>query len=224
VIMGIREGAMMKVAIMPGHGGGNPGVCNGEVKEMTYNWLEAFWLKQRLESSGQSKVKICRGKAENGSIFLTKMQERANEFNADICFCLHHNGNNNKVIRGWEVFYYTEKSEKLAEYCRKSFSDKLPINPRVKQPKRTKKGENVYNCIHHCTMPTVLLESCYISNDQECLWLINLGWFQIVNALYAAAELFSLDKFPLTIPPINTYMPLDALRIAPKRSLDGRKW
>ncbi|NJL66170.1 MAG: hypothetical protein HC894_03905 [Microcoleus sp. SM1_3_4] len=80
-----------KVAIMPGHGGGNPGAVNRDlgVQEAEYNWREAEEIKRILEKDGNYQVNICRVQSEN--VNLGEFQGRVNATHADVCLCLHHN-------------------------------------------------------------------------------------------------------------------------------------
>ena len=175
------------VAIMPGHGGTDPGACNSNlgVKESAYNWLEAQEIKQILEANGLYKVEICR--QENELCSLDNFKDRANKTNADLCLCLHHNACNEKA-RGWWLFYADEKPEyrKLAATISNHFKE-LPLFARgyeyAGKPFEQDWFNRVWNCIYGCKMPTVLLESCFVDNDQDCQWLKDGGYKVIAKKI-----------------------------------------
>ena len=176
-----------KVAIMPGHGGSQTGAINTsyDAYEKDYNWREALELAERLKDAGY-QVLICR--QENADTTAAAMQQRANQFKADLCLCLHHNAFSGH-IRGWGVYYAQEDSRALAELINhRSFPEALSIPPHGRGPKLagTRQYPRVYNCLKFCTMPAVLLESCFIDHNNDCQWLINGGYLQVVTALYNA--------------------------------------
>ena len=175
---------MKKVAIMPGHGGPDPGAVNlyYEQTERDYNWKEGLALSDKLKEVGY-QVLICRD--EHVDVSLSVMQERANDFGADICYCLHHNAFN-KQVSGWGVYYATDNSKELAEKVCESFRNNLTIDSHGNGLKHatTSHYPRVYNCIKKCNMPTVLLESCFIDNNEDCEWLMEGGWLDVVESLF----------------------------------------
>ncbi len=189
-----QESKMKKIAIMPGHGGADEGAVNKyyNQNERDFNWREAIELSNGLESLGH-QVLICR--EENVDERLSVMQRRANKFNADVCFCLHHNAldrdASNRHYRGWGIYYHSDKSRKLAEKVRESFRRNLSIGPNGNGLKHATPGghlNRVFNCIRSCQMPTVFLESCFIDHNEDCKWLLNGGWFEVVNALLEVVD------------------------------------
>lgn len=164
-----------KVAIMPGHGGNDPGAVNTNlnVREETYNWLEALEIKRILEGRGNYEVSICRQKDERVPLDIFK--KRANATNADVCLCLHHNANKGKA-RGWWLFYVEEDARyrKFVRTMDKQFRQ-LPLYARgytyAGKPFEQDWFSRIWNCISGCNMPTVLFESCFIDNDLDCQWL-----------------------------------------------------
>jgi N-acetylmuramoyl-L-alanine amidase len=175
------------VAVMPGHGGDNPGAINLSlgIHEATYNWLEAEEIKRILEGRGNYQVTICR--AQNEFVDLDTFNERANATNADVCLCLHHNADNG-LARGWWLFYVKDSPEnrKLVKIMDKHFLE-LPLHARgydyAGEPLEQDWFSRVCNCIGGCTMPTILFESCFINNDQDCQWLIDGGYKEIAQKI-----------------------------------------
>jgi len=181
---------IFKVAIMPGHGGDDPGACNKRLgaKEAEYNWMEAEEIKRLLEQDGNYQVTICRDKSEH--VEIGEFQGRSNATNADICLCLHHNSNDNRGAKGWWLFSVKNEpeSQKFIQIMDKHFRQ-LPLHargctyatPPFIDDRKWLKG--VWNCINACKMPTILFESCFISNDQDCQWLMNGGYQEIAQKI-----------------------------------------
>lgn len=179
-----------KIAIMPGHGGDDSGAYNEglNAKESEYNWREAEEIKRLLEQDGIYQVIICRDKSEDPE--LGEFQGRANATGADICLCLHHNSNDKKEAKGWWLFSSKQDSDtgKFLKILDKHFRG-LPLQARgftyAIPPFEgdSKWLKRVWNCIGACKMPTVLFESCFISNDQDCQWLMNEGYNQVAQKI-----------------------------------------
>ena len=175
----------MKIAIMPGHGGTDPGAVNKELgaMEADYNWTEAGLLKELLELRGHD-ILITRPRDKR--IPLSRMQAAANSFEADLCFCLHHNAANGRA-RGWIIFCL-ERDMEFGEEVEEAFKKHVMISPLGGEGLREcdDNWTRVRNCISQCNMPTVLCESGFIDNREDCLWLINGGFSQVVDALVEA--------------------------------------
>jgi N-acetylmuramoyl-L-alanine amidase len=183
---------MFKIAIMPGHGGSNSGAINPDfnICEKDYNWKEAVEIKTRLETRGNYQVIICRG--ENELPTLATLQQQANNIQADVCLCLHHNACNGKA-KGWWLFYANNNPqfETFIQIMDRHFRQ-LPLTPRgyeyVSEPFTEAWHKNVWNCIHRCQMPTILFESCFIDNNEDALWLKNGGYQQIAEKICAGVQ------------------------------------
>jgi N-acetylmuramoyl-L-alanine amidase/uncharacterized protein YraI len=189
---------LFKVAIMPGHGGYtnsghpgyDPGACNEHlhITESEFNWREAQEVKRLLEQDGNFQVTICRSQAED--LPLEEYQSRANNTSADLCLCLHHNSSDRREAKGWWLFASKQdsKTDQLLKDLEKHFRE-LPLQARgctyATPPFTGDRGwlKRVWNCIHACTMPTVLVEGCFISNDQDCQWLKDGGYQQIAQKI-----------------------------------------
>ena len=164
-----------KIAIIPGHGGNDPGAVNDHlnIREKDYNWKEAVEIQTRLEALGNYQVTICR--QENEDAPLATLQKRANDSDADVCLCLHHNAFN-KQAKGWWLFHVTQNPqfEKFIKVMDKHFRQ-LPLKAGgykyVGKPFAHDWHKAVWNCIHDCQMPTILFESCFIDNNEDGLWL-----------------------------------------------------
>ena len=184
-----------KVAIIPGHGGSDPGAVNRNLnlQEKDYNWKEAVEIKSRLEATGNYQVILCR--TENESAPLATLQQRANDSGADVCLCLHHNAANQQA-RGWWLFYVNRhpEFEKFIKVMDKHFQGLPSLRARnylyAGQPFTQDWHRNVWNCVQSCTMPTILFESCFIDNDGDATWLRDGGYQQVVEKICAGVQEF----------------------------------
>lgn len=178
---------IFKIAVMPGHGGSDPGAVNNRfnLQEKDYNWKEAIAIKANLEAQGNYQVTICRQEHERASLFA--MQQKANNSGADLCLCLHHNASNSKA-RGWWLFYVKQDSqfEQFIKIMDRHFRE-LPIKARgyqyAGQPFAHDWYKRVWNCIRSCQMPTILFESCFIDNDGDARWLKDGGYLEIAEKI-----------------------------------------
>lgn len=180
-----RTARIFKIAIMPGHGGDDSGAYYNALKvaEAEYNWKEAEEIKRLLEQDENYQVTICRDKSDD--LELEEFQGRANATEADLCLCLHHNASDNPTAKGWWLFVSQDDpaTEKFVQILDKHFQE-LPLQARgytyAMPPFNEQRWlKRVWNCIHACRMPTILFESCFISNDQDCQWLKD-GGYQVI--------------------------------------------
>jgi N-acetylmuramoyl-L-alanine amidase len=208
-----------KVAIMPGHGGYDPGAVNQDlgVEEAEYNWREAEEIKRSLEQDGNYQVTICRSKSEDTD--LGEFQERVNETHADVCLCLHHNSNDREEAKGWWLFSSKQDSEtdKFIQILDKHFRE-LPLQARgytyATPPFSGDRAwlKRVWNCINACQMPVILFESCFISNNEDCQWLKNGGYKEVVQKICEGVREYLQSSLETTLytavvndpePPLN---------------------
>ncbi|MFH1768468.1 MAG: N-acetylmuramoyl-L-alanine amidase [Candidatus Omnitrophota bacterium] len=95
------------IVLDPGHGGKDPGaVSKRGLKEKTVNLLIAKYLKEELTEKG-FKVFLTR----DDDIYLTLAQRVrfAQEKEADLFVSIHVNANRSSKIKGFEVYYLSEK-------------------------------------------------------------------------------------------------------------------
>ena len=201
------EAKTFTVAIMPGHGGSDPGAVNHNLnlQEKDYSWKEAVAIKQSLESLGNYRVILCREEQEKAA--LSTLQQRANDSGADVCLCLHHNASNRQA-RGWWLFYANQDAQfkKFIEVTERHFHQ-LPLKARgsiyVGKPFAHDWYKRVWNCIHSCKMPTILFESCFIDNDEDARWLRDGGDREIVAQICGGVREY-LENKPNSKPTTST--------------------
>lgn len=184
-----KESSSLRIAIIPGHGGHDPGAVNPlrNIKEKDLNLLTAEFLAQRLERLGH-KVKICRTGDTYVSVY--EMQRRANHWSPDITFVIHYNASPEHQESGWEVYYTTEKSARLAALTAKAMMLHLDIQPHYApiKPASAEVFRRPYNCLKLLQSPAVLTEGGFIDHSLDAQWLEDGGWLQVVDALTAVVD------------------------------------
>lgn len=123
-----REHFFIKtIVIDPGHGGRDPGaISRTGLKEKTVNLKVARYLKQELENEGFN-VYLTR----NRDLYLTLDQrvEVARRKSADLFISMHANSNPSRSVRGFEVYYLSERYFDKSKQLRKLTSH-APFNCR----------------------------------------------------------------------------------------------
>ena len=204
-----------KIAIMPGHGGSDPGAVNHHynLREKDYNWKEAVAIKARLEAEGNYQVTICRAEEERAS--LQVLQQRANDSGADVCLCLHHNATANHQAKGWWLFYVKQdvRFKEFIAVMERHFRE-LPIKARGSEyagkPFAHDWHKRVWNCIRSCQMPTILFESCFIDNNEDARWLRDGGDREIVDKICAGVKEYLENRSDLKAASPTSFFVSDA--------------
>lgn len=149
------------IAIDPGHGGKDSGAIGFGLKEKDIVLDVGLKVQTLLEAEG-AKVIMTR----NNDTFL-ELQERAslaNNAKADIFISLHVNAATSESASGTETYwndkYQSANSERLAEKIQKRLIEKLGTK------NRGVKDAGFY-VIKYTTMPSVLAELGFISNEAE---------------------------------------------------------
>lgn len=192
------SGRKLRIAIIPGHGGHDPGAVNpaAGLYEKDLNLLEAEFLAQRLERKGH-EVLVCR----DGDVFVSvyELQRVANDFMPDIVFVIHHNASPAHMESGWEVYYATEQSAALATLTAKALMLHLDIAPHYApiKPASAEVFRRPYNCLKLLTSPAVLIEGAFIDHVLDVKWLEGGGWLQIVDALAMVVQAWEEDKWAI---------------------------
>jgi N-acetylmuramoyl-L-alanine amidase len=146
------------VVVDAGHGGRDPGyVSVSGIFEKAINLKIALKLKQFLEKAG---AKVLMTRTRDVDIKNRDIVRIANCSKADMFVAVHLNAFSSPRIRGCETFYYTPKSRKLAQAMQKYLYGTI----------RTKNNgvrRVQYYAVHRTKMPSVLVESAYLTNPKE---------------------------------------------------------
>lgn len=167
------------ITLDAGHGGSDPGAIGSDgTKEKNITLPIAKMLKEILEDKG---AKVYMTRTTDVDVFgpnasdAEELQARVNvgeKYNSDMFVSLHVNSSVNKNVGGFSTYYYpkTDNDLRLA----KNIQNKLSANFGVDD--LGVRQANFY-VIKRISMPAVLVEMCFISNEKE-LTLMKGQWFQ----------------------------------------------
>ncbi len=160
------------IVLDPGHGGSNPGAVANNTRESDNNLAVGLKLRDKLVQAG-AKVIMTRDTdrtvAAEGSTLGQELQARvdlAKANQADIFVSLHSNENSDTGIAGAMTFYPEGKSSNLATTVQSAL---------VKETGAVDKGVSTANylVLRNASMPSILVEMGFVSNQQEAARLQN---------------------------------------------------
>lgn len=181
------------ILLDPGHGGNDPGALGlgGGVYESNVNYALAYYTKLALEAKGAT-VYMTRGGDST-----TELEERkamVRSLKPDLFISIHCNGSTDKNKIGTAVYYYKPFSYKLANSIYNQLLSAFKNSLYYGQ-------SDLYDDISDGTVyypfsvarledcPSVLIETGYVTNDSECLKLIDAGNQQkLANAIATGVE------------------------------------
>ena len=164
------------ILLDPGHGGKDPGALGygGAVEECDINLAVAYYTKLALEQKGATVY------STRGSDTTLEIEDRkaiARSLKPDYFISIHSNGSNNTSMIGTATYYYKPFSKKLANNIYNemlsvfkgylysgqpslydSISDGAPYYP--------------FSVTRLDECPSVLIETGYVTNNEECYKLI----------------------------------------------------
>ena len=174
------------IVIDAGHGDFDSGSENLGYFEKDINLELALKLEYALKEEGYAVIMT---RNDDSFLELYERSDLANETKADLFISIHQNSYmEDSSVNGIEVYYNSEKStddEKLA----KSIQDGLINETRANN--REIRADNGLVVIRETTMPSVLIETAYISNKNE-LSLITSDDYQdkVIQGILAGIEEF----------------------------------
>ncbi|HEY3426621.1 MAG TPA: N-acetylmuramoyl-L-alanine amidase [Negativicutes bacterium] len=160
------------IVLDPGHGGSNPGAVANNTRESDNNLAVGLKLRDKLVQAG-AKVIMTRDTdrtvAAEGSTLGQELQARvdlAKANQADIFVSLHSNENSDTGVAGAMTFYPEGKSSNLATPVQSAL---------VKETGAVDKGVSTANylVLRNASMPSILVEMGFVSNQQEAARLQN---------------------------------------------------
>ena len=172
------------IVIDAGHGGTDPGAINGVYKEADAALVISYLLAEELIKKGYKAIMT---RSDDTFIELYDRCKIANYHNTDLFISIHLNASANKSAYGVETWCHTNsvKGNQFAGIVQNELIDELQARDRgVKQ--------SASLCVlKHTKAPAILIETGFISNDNECKKLFDSEYQkQIVKAIIRA-----IDKF-----------------------------
>nr|WP_307989268.1 N-acetylmuramoyl-L-alanine amidase [uncultured Niameybacter sp.] len=180
----------------PGHGGSHPGSGANGVVEKDLNLKQALALKSLLEQDGGIKVYMSR--EDDSNHFSTVRDELlyrtqlANEIGAHLFVSMHNNSGPSQVS-GTETFYYADDSlsKQIATLTQQNI-----INTCNTTDRKAKPTKDLFVLLN-TTMPGILIETGFVSNETEAL-LLQSDTFN--EHLAFAVSTSILESFNLLMP------------------------
>lgn len=157
------------VLLDAGHGGSDPGSCNGNEYEKVYNLKMMLKLKELLDNTDGIKTYASR----TTDVFIDRqgrLDFATGYENANIYVSIHNNSSSNKKYDGTLVMFHDGEYDKdygitskaLAQIVSNELIDELGTrNWGVRDP-----GEQVW-VLYYSTLPSIMCEVAYMSNDEE---------------------------------------------------------
>ena len=184
---------IVKVCVIPGHGGFDPGACNADgTRECDGNLAVGLKLKELLELNGIEVVMsrttdvACWGAiATNGDV--NNQIYFGNNSGADIAVAIHFNSSTNDAAHGVEALYsqyngLTIENVKLSNLLLEEIVSATGLNSRG--IKDTAKSIGVVRGIN---IPVSLTECAFVSNPGEVIWCSDPAHHVILARAHAKA-------------------------------------
>ena len=153
-----------------GHGGSQPGTSANGFVEKNINLKQALAVSSLLEEDGQVKVYMSR---EDDTIHYTAVRDEllyrtqlANEIGAHL-FVSMHNNSSSPQVSGTETFYYGDDSlsKQIATLTQQHIVTACNTTDRKAKPTRD------LLVLNSTTMPAILIETGFLTNETEALRL-----------------------------------------------------
>lgn len=183
------------IAIDPGHGGIDGGANGNGLTEKEITLAIALQLADILQQNGAQVImtRDCdkdyytRGKGGKRND-LMKRAEIINKSGAEWFVSIHCNAIRDASLHGAQVFYGKEESKGLAEAAQRALKSFPPGN------KRLAKQDNDIIMLKATTVPGILVETGYITNQKEALLLADNAYQKKLAEQIAKALAYHLSQ------------------------------
>lgn len=170
--------AFTTVVIDPGHGGVDRGGIAGQrIAEKTMALDTALRLAVRLRAAG---FRIVMTRRTDVFVSLPARVKIANAQRNAIFISIHYNATPSAAAEGFETYYYTKTSAKLAAAC---YSAIVQAWPGMRRGIRTRP----FYVIRKTTIPSILVEPGFLTNPRDAALISRPAIRQRIADLLAAA-------------------------------------
>ena len=145
------------ILVDAGHGGKDPGAIAGKMFEKEAALKMALMLKENLEKQG---AKVIMSRENDTYVSLKDRVSISNFENADLFVSIHLNSSEKSNINGIETHWYTAHSKPLAEAVHNEMVTNIKANDRGL-------FKSMLYVINHTEAPAILVETGFISNNEE---------------------------------------------------------
>lgn len=156
------------VVLDAGHGGKDPGAVHNDVYEKDLNFSILYTHARELFEN--SDIKVYYTRETDVFIKLNPRAKFAKEVEADLFISLHMNASEYESASGTEVFYSKSNNKKQASGLNSyRLADTLANNLTTALGSRLRGvTKSDYYVVEHNSVPAVLIELGFISNEEEC--------------------------------------------------------
>lgn len=185
---------MPKVALIPGHGGFDPGAVNGNngIRECDGNLAVAIMAKQLLEFNGYEVAMsrtsdIACGGATTSNQDVNNQIAFGNQSGADLAVSIHYNSASSPSAHGVEALYsqyngFTSKNIELATLLTNEVAAATGLTNRgIKDSGRS------VGVVRAVNIPVALIECAFVSNDAESIWCSDAEHMLVIAKAIAQA-------------------------------------
>jgi len=157
------------VVLDPGHGGSAPGANYFNTYEKTLNFRILYEIGKEFFDSDPGKLKVYYTRVTDVDVPLSDRAAFAQKVGADLFVSLHMNANTNKSVYGTEVYYSTSNNSKNKAGLNSETLAKLFVNNISNALNTYNRGIRAekYTVVHKNTVPAVLIELGFMSNQNE---------------------------------------------------------
>lgn len=156
------------VLLDAGHGGSDPGACNGTNYEKVYNLSIMLKLKELLEET--DGIKVYASRTDDTYLDRDDRVEFATSYDeADLFVSIHNNSMANKNYHGTMVLYYDNVYERDYGITSKEFAGIVLehlVNDLGTKNWGTVSRDDLY-VLYYSELPSILCEIAFVSNDEE---------------------------------------------------------
>ena len=166
-----------RVMLDPGHGGKDSGALGygGAVYESQVNFALAVAAKQALERRGAT---VMFTRTDDVYYTLEERKNMARQANPDVYISIHCNAAGNKARFGTSAYYFRPMSQPLAQCIYQQilsvYQNSLYASDGYR---RSKVGEGAnfhpFSVTRLEECPSILIETGYVTNDEECALLLS---------------------------------------------------
>lgn len=186
------------VVLDPGHGGPANGARYFNTNEKDLNLKMLYQLGKKYFNSNPSELKVYYTRETDVDMTLKDRAAYASKMGADLFVSLHMNASLTKSVMGTEVYYSNNNnSPNRAGLNSKKLADMFVnnISSAVGTKNRGSRAEQ-YTVVHRNTVPAVLIELGFMSNESEFKRLSNPDFQEVAVKTIYETLLQVFDKYP----------------------------
>lgn len=184
------------IVLDAGHGGIDPGTIRGTVyeKNINFNVINLYAASYFKDSD----IKVYYTRTTDTKIALETRAALASKVGADFFISFHVNSNTNSAVRGTSVYYSSSNNQPNASGLTSKTLGSMMLNKLLSVMGTKNAGllTQKFVVIHENTVPAILIEIGFLSNDTDYAMLTNTtnqkkaakAIFDVVNEIFAIYE------------------------------------